>query len=141
MARETSGSDEYMRPLKRIVAILVLFLFGFFILWRIDSPRADRLRAEIIDRTILRLDWVLVPVTKVAAMVENFQSYQRLYEQNQELRRELQHMKKFHEAARQLEQQNAKLLDLNNVRLNPKLTSLRVWCLQTVVPHFVNRYC
>ncbi len=55
-------------------------------------------------------------------MIENFQSYARIYEQNQELRRELQQMKAWKEAALQLEQKNAKLLDLNNVRLDPKLT-------------------
>ena len=55
-------------------------------------------------------------------MVEGFQSYTRIYEQNQELRRELQQMKAWKEAALQLEQKNAKLLDLNNVRLDPKYT-------------------
>jgi rod shape-determining protein MreC len=45
-----------------------------------------------------------------------------LYEQNQELRRELQQMKSWKEAALQLEQENARLLDLNKVRLDPDLT-------------------
>ncbi|MCE8421428.1 rod shape-determining protein MreC, partial [Rhodovulum sulfidophilum] len=64
----------------------------------------------------------MTPMTKVAGMVENFQSYTRIYEQNQELRRELQQMKAWKEAALQLEQKNARLLDLNQVRLDPKLT-------------------
>ena len=55
-------------------------------------------------------------------MIDDFQSYTRIYEQNQELRRELQQMKAWKEAALQLEQKNARLLDLNNVRLDPKLT-------------------
>jgi len=63
-------------------------------------------------------------VTKVAAMVDSFQSYNRIYEQNRELRGELQKMKAWKEAAVQLEQQNAKLLALNNVRLDPRLTSV-----------------
>ncbi|MEM7709688.1 MAG: rod shape-determining protein MreC, partial [Pseudomonadota bacterium] len=46
----------------------------------------------------------------------------RVYEQNQELRRELQQMKAWREAAIQLRQENARLLDLNNVRLSPELT-------------------
>ena len=54
-------------------------------------------------------------------MVQNFQSYKRLYDQNQELRDELQKMRSWREAALQLEQENARLLDLNNVKLNPKL--------------------
>ena len=52
-------------------------------------------------------DWAMVPVTKFLGMVEGFQSYVRIYEQNQELRRELQQMKAWKEAAVQLEQQNA----------------------------------
>ncbi len=54
-------------------------------------------------------------------MVSDFQSYTRVYEQNQELRRELQRMKGWREAALQLEQKNAQLLALNNVKLNPGL--------------------
>ncbi|KMW59826.1 Rod shape-determining protein MreC [Candidatus Rhodobacter oscarellae] len=123
MARETASAEQYTRPIRRIlVGVLVFFLLVLFLFWRIDSPRAERLRAQIIDNTLPRFDWVLVPVTRMAEMAENFHSYQRLYQQNQELRRELQQMKAWKEAALQLEQQNAKLLDLNNVRLDPKLT-------------------
>ncbi len=64
----------------------------------------------------------MLPITKAAAMIEDFQSYTRIYEQNQELRRELQQMKAWREAALQLEQKNARLLDLNQVRLDPRLT-------------------
>ena len=123
MANTNGTNEQYYRPIRRIlIGGLVLCLFGLFLFWRIDSPRAERLRAEIIDQTIPKFEWLLIPVTRVAAMVESFQSYQRLYEQNQELRRELQQQKRWKEAALQLEQQNAKLLDLNNVRLDPKLT-------------------
>ena len=123
MARDRGNSDDYVRPVRRIlIGLLVLSLFAIFLFWRIDSPRVERMRAQLVDRIVPRFDWVLVPVTKAAGMIENFQSYSRIYEQNQELRRELQQMKAWKEAALQLEQQNAKLLDLNNVRLDPKLT-------------------
>ncbi|MEL7116205.1 MAG: rod shape-determining protein MreC [Pseudomonadota bacterium] len=123
MAKTSSASDEYVRPIRRIlVGALVLALIGLFLFWRIDSPRAERLRAEIIDQTLPKFDWVLVPVTKVANMIEGFQSYQRLYEQNQELRRELQEQRRWKEAALRLGDENARLLALNNVRLDPKLT-------------------
>jgi rod shape-determining protein MreC len=54
--------------------------------------------------------------------MDNFQSYQRLLAQNQQLREELKQMKQWKEAALQLEQKNARLLDLNQVRLDPRLT-------------------
>lgn len=123
MARDRSSSSEFTRPVRRIlVGLLVLFLVFLFLLWRIDSPRVERLRAQVIDRTLPGFDWAMAPVTAVAKMVSDFQSYQRVYEQNQELRRELQQMKAWKEAAIQLEERNARLLDLNNVRLDPQLT-------------------
>lgn len=123
MAPKQSTSGEYIRPIRRIlIGIMVLFLFALFILWRIDNPRVERFRAEIVDRVVPSFDWALVPVSRVAEMVRNFQSYDRIYEQNQELRRELQQLKAWKEAALQLEQENAKLRDLNNVRLDPALT-------------------
>jgi len=123
VARDRGNSDAYVRPIRRIlIGFLVLFLLAIFLLWRIDSPRVERFRAQLVDRIVPTFDFVLVPVTKAAGMIDNFQSYARIYDQNQELRRELQQMKAWKEAALQLEQKNAKLLDLNNVRLDPKLT-------------------
>lgn len=117
------GPDDFSRPLRRVlVGLLVLILLGLFLLWRIDSPRVERFRTALVDRVVPSFDWALLPVTKAAAMIDNFQSYARLYEQNQQLRDELQQMKAWKEAALQLEQKNARLLDLNHVRLDPKLT-------------------
>lgn len=123
MAKRTIGPDDYARPLRRLfVGLFVLLLLGIFLLWRIDSPRVERFRAALVDRVVPSFDWALLPITKAAAMIDEFQSYASLYEQNQELRRELQQMKAWREAALQLEQKNARLLDLNEVRLDPKLT-------------------
>lgn len=118
-----SSPEDFSRPLRRVlVALLVLLLLGLFVLWRIDSPRVERFRSALIDRVMPDFSWALVPVTKFVGMVNSFESYSRLYEQNQQLRDELQQMKAWKEAALQLEQKNARLLDLNHVRLDPKLT-------------------
>jgi rod shape-determining protein MreC len=123
MSKTRTDPEEFSRPLRRVlVGLLVIVLLGLFLLWRIDSPRVERFRAALVDRVVPSFDWAFVPVTKAADMIDQFQSYAGLYEQNQELRRELQQMKAWKEAALQLEQQNAKLLDLNQVRLDPKLT-------------------
>ena len=58
----------------------------------------------------------------VRNLLKDFESYQRLAQQNRELRSELRRMQAWKEAALQLEQENARLLDLNNVRLDPRLT-------------------
>ena len=70
MAREKTDSDNYVRPVRRIlVGTLVAFLLALFMFWRIDSPRAEYLRARIIDNTVPRFDWVMAPVTKAAEMI------------------------------------------------------------------------
>lgn len=123
MARSRTGPEDYTRPLRRlVVGIVVVVLLGLFLLWRIDSPRVERFRAALVDAVVPGFDWALTPVAGMIGMVEDFQSYTRLYEQNQELKRELQQMKAWKEAALQLEQQNARLLEMNQVRLDPKLT-------------------
>jgi rod shape-determining protein MreC len=93
-----------------------------FLVWRIDSPRVERFRAAVVDRVVPSFDWAMAPVTATVNLVRDFQSYQRIVQQNQDLRNELQKMKAWKEAALQLEQENARLLDLNKVRLDPRLT-------------------
>ena len=116
MARDSNADADYAGPVRRIlIAVLIVALALMFLVWRIDSPRVERFRAMLIDRVVPSFEWALVPVTKLADMVEGFQSYARIYEQNQELRRELQQMKAWKEAAVQLEQQNAKLLAQNDL--------------------------
>ena len=123
MPRKTASPEDFAQPLRRILlGLLVILLLALFLLWRIDSPRVERFRTALVDAVVPSFDWALVPVTKAVGMVEDFQSYTRIYEQNQELRRELQQMKAWKEAALQLEQKNARLMDLNQVRMDPKLT-------------------
>ena len=125
MAIDRSSSNDFGRPLRRLLlAVIVLVLAGIFLLWRIDSPRVERFRAQITDRIVPNLDWAMTPVTGTVNLFRDFQSYQRLTVQNQELRSELRKMQTWKEAALQLEQENARLLDLNKVRLDPRLTHI-----------------
>lgn len=118
-------STDFATPVRRVlIAVLALALLAVFLFWRIDSPRAEMMRTAMIDRIVPRFEWAVAPVTKVTQMVAGFQSYARIYEQNQELRRELQRMSAWREAAVQLEQKNSKLMAQNNVRIDPALTSV-----------------
>lgn len=117
------SNEDFTGPLRRLLlGLLVVVLIGLVILWRIDSPRVERLRVEITDRFVPSFGWLMAPVEGVVAIASDFRSYQRLVEQNNNLKRELQQMKSWREAALQLEQRNAKLLDLNNLKVDPKLT-------------------
>jgi rod shape-determining protein MreC len=123
LAKDRSQGDDFTGPLKRLLlGVILLCLLGLFLLWRIDSPRVERFRAVVIDAVVPNFEWAMAPVNGTINIIRNYQSYQRIYQQNQELRRELQQMRAWKEAALQLEQENARLLDLNNVQLDPRLT-------------------
>jgi rod shape-determining protein MreC len=123
VAAQSDRSPDYLRGLRRIVlAIAALGLFGLFLLWRIDNPRVEQLRMSLVDRFVPGFEWALQPVAATTRLIADFRSYARVYEQNVELRREVQRMQGWREAALQLEQKNAQLLALNNVRLSPRLT-------------------
>ena len=123
MSNDRQTQTDYFAPVRRaITVILLLGLFGLFVLWRIDSPRVEKFRALVIDTFVPSFEWILRPMTSVVKLAQDYQSYEKLLEQNKELRRELQQMKSWKEAALQLEQENARLLDLNQLRVDSKLT-------------------
>ena len=123
MSNDRQTQTDYFAPLRRLItALLLLGLFGLFVLWRIDGPRVEKFRVLVIDTFVPSFEWMLRPMTSVVKLVQDYQSYEKLLEQNKELRRELQQMKSWKEAALQLEQENARLLDLSQLRLDSKLT-------------------
>ncbi len=123
MARDRGQNEDYIGPIRRLlVGLTVMLCLAIFLVWRIDSTRVERLRAAVVDAVVPRMDWAMAPVTGMVNLVGQFQSYQQLYAQNQDLRRELQQMRGWREAALQLEQENAKLRDLNAVAVDPNLT-------------------
>ena len=123
MNNDRQTQTDYFAPLRRLITVvLILILFGLFVVWRIDNPRVEKFRALVIDTFVPNFEWILRPMTSVVKLAQDYQSYEKLLEQNKELRRELQQMKSWKEAALQLEQENARLLDLNQLRLDSKLT-------------------
>ena len=123
MNNDRQTQTDYFAPLRRLItALLLLGLFGLFVLWRIDGPRVEKFRVLVIDTFVPSFEWMLRPMTSVVKLAQDYQSYEKLLEQNKELRRELQQMKSWKEAALQLEQENARLLDLSQLRLDSKLT-------------------
>ncbi len=122
MAFQNDMAPDYLRGARRVlVAAAALVLLALVLIWRIDNVRVEALRASLVDRFVPSFEWTLRPVAAASRLVADFRSYARVYEQNAELRRELQRMQGWREAALQLEQKNAQLLALNNVRLNPRL--------------------
>jgi rod shape-determining protein MreC len=125
MARDKNTSDQYSTALARLVlAAMIIMLLAIFLFWRIDNPRIEKMRMAIIDVVAPNFAWVATPVTGTVNLVRSAQSYNSIYRQNQELRREIQQMKAWKEAALSFEQENARLLNLNKVKLDPKFTHI-----------------
>jgi rod shape-determining protein MreC len=125
VARDRQQTEDFVSPVRRLlVGMLVLFMLATFLIWRIDNPRVERFRMVVIDAVVPNFDWAMSPVTGAMNLLSDFQSYQRLAQQNSDLRRELQDMKSWREAAIQLDQENARLRDLINVQLDPQLTRI-----------------
>ncbi len=55
-----------------LLAVLMLCLLGLFLVWRIDSPRVERFRAQVIDRVVPSFDWAMAPVTGTVNLVARF---------------------------------------------------------------------
>ena len=109
MARPNPKEMDTLASFRYLATGLIVFLLlVLFLAWRLDNPRVEKLRAEVIDTILPKFEWVMAPVTGLIRIAQDFRSYQSLYEQNQELRRELQQMKSWKEAALQLEQENAR---------------------------------
>ncbi|MEL6792965.1 MAG: rod shape-determining protein MreC [Pseudomonadota bacterium] len=100
---------------------LVLLCIVLFVMWRADSPRIERLRMTLADNLTPSVELTANPLSAASHMVEDFENFSRVYEQNRLLREEIQRMRTWRERAQQLERENAQLRALNNVRLAPRI--------------------
>jgi len=122
LARDWRDTDRQAALLFRRLALglAVIACVTAFFLWRTDNPRLSRLRAAITDAASPMVEWTSTPIRGATDLFEDFGDYRRVHEQNRELRREVERLAAWREVARQLEQENARLRALNNVRLVSK---------------------
>jgi rod shape-determining protein MreC len=117
--QETALTRSVHRILLGLVVLVSVFLL---ILWRSDNPRLERLRLSLADRLVPSMSLVNQPLEFASEMSRDYRNFFDLHSQNRELRREIQRLRAWRETARQLEEQNAHLRALNNVRLAPHRT-------------------
>ncbi len=104
-----------------ITTFIFVCLTLIFILWRIDNTRTELIRTKIIDFVSPLTIPLNYPIKVVGDLVRYFEIYSSLLEENKELKRDLQNMTGWKEKALQLEQKNAQLRALNNVKLSEDL--------------------
>ena len=104
---------------------LTVFIFVcltlVFVLWRVDNTRTELIRTKVIDFVFPVIKPLNYPIKVVGDFVTYFEAYLVLLEENKTLKRDLQNMTGWKEKALQLEQKNAQLRALNNVKLSEDL--------------------
>ena len=104
-----------------ITTFIFVCLSLIFILWRVDNTRTELIRTKIIDFVSPLTIPLNYPIKVVGDFVRYFEVYSSILEENKELKRDLQNMTGWKEKALQLEQKNAQLRALNNVKLSEDL--------------------
>ncbi len=117
--QETALTRMVHRILLGLVVVVSVLLL---ILWRSDNPRLERLRVTVADALLPSMSWFSEPMQFASAMTKDYRNFFDVYNQNRELRREIQRLKAWRDTARQLEEENAQLRALNNVRLAVRST-------------------
>ena len=120
MARKSKPhrSKSWSIPFTTLIFICLTVIF---ILWRVDNTRTELVRTKIIGFVAPLTTPLNYPVKVIGDIVRYFEIYSLLLEENKELKRELQNMIGWKEKALQLEQKNAQLRALNNVKLSEDL--------------------
>ncbi len=105
-----------------ITVLVFISLAAIFMLWRVDNTRTELVRTKIIDFVSPITKPLNYPIKVVGDFIKYFEVYSSLLEENKDLKRALQNMAVWKEKALQLEQKNAQLRALNNVKLSEDLT-------------------
>lgn len=124
MPRVPENQDRVLtRTVHRILlGIVVLVSIALLILWRTDNPRLGRVRMLLVDAVSPSMTTVNEPLEFAWQVARDYRNFIDVYEQNRALRREIQSLGGWRERARLLEEENAQLRALNNVRLPPRTT-------------------
>ncbi|MFK7944765.1 MAG: rod shape-determining protein MreC [Paracoccaceae bacterium] len=124
MANTAANPDKaFTRIVNRILlGIVVAVSLVLLILWRTDNPRLERVRMSVVDTVAPSMEWVNGPVDFAWNLGRDYRSFMNLQDQNRRLRREIQSLRAWREQARLLEEENAQLRALNNVRLAARTT-------------------
>jgi rod shape-determining protein MreC len=118
-----SPENALARSVHRILlGIVILVCLILLFLWRTDNPRLERLRMSLIDNVAPSMNWANEPLDFAWNIAQDSQNFLDVYDQNRALRREIESLQAWRERARLLEEENAQLRALNNVRLASRTT-------------------
>ena len=119
-----ASKSQHHRSKSWSIPVTLLIFMGLgliFLLWTVDNTRTELVRAKIIDFVSPFTTPLNYPIQVLGEFVKYFEIYASLIEENEDLKRDLQNMTGWKEKALQLEQKNAQLRALNNVKLRKDL--------------------
>ena len=124
MSRDTAAPESSLiRTVHRVLlGFMIIVSLVLLILWRTDNPRLERVRMSLVDLVAPSMGWVSEPVDFAWNIARDYENFLDVYEQNKSLRREIQGLKSWRERARLLEEENAQLRALNNVRIAARMS-------------------
>ena len=119
-----ASKSKHDRSKSWSMSVTVLVFIGLaliFVLWRVDNTRTELVRTKIIEVVSPLTTPLNYPIQVISDFLQYFEIYASLLEENKDLKRDLQNMTGWKEKALQLEQKNAQLRALNNVKLSKDL--------------------
>lgn len=124
MSRDAAAPEKSLiRTVHRVLmGFMIVVCLILLILWRTDNPRLERVRMSLVDLMAPSMAWVSEPVDFAWNVARDYENFLDVYDQNKSLRREIQGLKSWRERARLLEEENAQLRALNNVRIASRMT-------------------
>lgn len=124
MPRESDTPEATLiRTVHRILlGVMIAVSLVLLILWRTDNPRLERVRMSVVDAVAPSMASIGEPIDFGWQVARDYGNFLDVYEQNKSLRREIQNLKSWRERARLLEEENAQLRALNNVRIATRMT-------------------
>lgn len=120
---QTKHPNQRVHPSsKSLLFVIAVVLIAILFFDRIDNPRLERFKLVLADKVLASTNSFVTPIREWTSRIYNFGFYNQAFEQNKQLRYELQEMKIWREIALQLEQKNARLMNLNNVKIDPRIS-------------------
>ena len=91
---ETSSKNDYVRGVRTVFVLSLIFIsFAIFLVWKVDNPRAERLRMMVLEKIIPSFEWFILPIRSLTNTAGVIASFNSLSKENEELRFELRRLK------------------------------------------------
>lgn len=120
--QSTHRASPFWLVMRRLsIGVCIVLAIVVYVLSQSESRRLEHVRMSLLDVTLPFFEGVTVPLKSAISVLSDIKDFRDVYARNHLLRQEIQQLRIWQEAAQQLEQENARLRALNNVKIAPAL--------------------